>query len=499
MIRVLVVDDEILARVGIQSILENCGDIRVAGAFGLAGDALDFLKTNIVDIVITDIEMPYMSGLEFIRKIREQHLAEGIIILSCYDKFEYAKEAISLGTDGYLLKNSINQETIEKEIHRVYEMISQREARRRPENDGGPQPDQGGIKAVAIFQMPENGKQQMAAKLVNDIVAHYRMGYLIESVHGRSPFVIFEFPEEADQEARRELLEGYTEAILKNIFQYTNEMPYLAVSREFQELQGIPKGYEEAEDAAQMRFYKKDTQVFYAKDIRWSQERPGVLFDKKEFTGPEGIGAFERQLRSYLDQCRRERIRPKTVKEILTQSVSIFIYSVLREYFTDREIVWWNNRYPAVDTVISAKSADGLLEGLTKMMAGLRRELAEKLDRDGFFDVLDYIDKHCSARITLKELAEFKNMSVSLFIKKFKARTNMAPVQYINQKKIELVKEYLKEGTHTLGEIAELTGFSNENYMVRVFRKTTGKTITDYRKERVIGEAGNTAAKEESG
>ena len=62
MIRVLVVDDEILARVGIQSILENCGDIRVAGAFGLAGDALDFLKTNIVDIVITDIEMRRTGG-----------------------------------------------------------------------------------------------------------------------------------------------------------------------------------------------------------------------------------------------------------------------------------------------------------------------------------------------------------------------------------------------------------------------------------------------------
>ena len=112
MIRVLVVDDEILARVGIQSILENCGDIRVAGAFGLAGDALDFLKTNIVDIVITDIEMPYMSGLEFIRKIREQHLAEGNIILRCYDKVEYAKEATSLGMNGYLWANSINQETM---------------------------------------------------------------------------------------------------------------------------------------------------------------------------------------------------------------------------------------------------------------------------------------------------------------------------------------------------------------------------------------------------
>lgn len=97
MIRVLIVDDEILARVGIQSLLENSQEIQVVGSFNLASEALEFLKTTIVDIIITDIEMPYMDGLEFIRRIREQNLVQGVIILSCYDKFEYAKQAISLG------------------------------------------------------------------------------------------------------------------------------------------------------------------------------------------------------------------------------------------------------------------------------------------------------------------------------------------------------------------------------------------------------------------
>ena len=120
MIRVLIVDDEILARVGIQSLLENSQEIQVVGSFNLASEALEFLKTTIVDIIITDIEMPYMDGLEFIRRIREQNLVQGVIILSCYDKFEYAKQAISLGTDGYILKNSITREALEKEICSVY-------------------------------------------------------------------------------------------------------------------------------------------------------------------------------------------------------------------------------------------------------------------------------------------------------------------------------------------------------------------------------------------
>lgn len=109
MIRVLIVDDEILARVGIQSLLENSQEIQVVGSFNLASEALEFLKTTIVDIIITDIEMPYMDGLEFIRRIREQNLVQGVIILSCYDKFEYAKQAISLGTDGYILKTVLHR------------------------------------------------------------------------------------------------------------------------------------------------------------------------------------------------------------------------------------------------------------------------------------------------------------------------------------------------------------------------------------------------------
>ena len=102
--------------------------------------------------------------------------------------------------------------------------------------------------------------------------------------------------------------------------------------------------------------------------------------------------------------------------------------------------------------------------------------------------MLEYIEKNCASKITIKELADLKNMSLSLFTKKFKNKTENAPVQYINKRKVELVKEYLKKREYTLGEIAELTGFSNENYMVRVFRKVTGKTITDYRKELMMHE-----------
>ena len=112
MIRTIIVDDELLAGVGIQSLIHGKEDIDVAGVFNSAEEALDYLRENIVDIVVTDIEMGDMSGLELIRVIRNDHLADGVIILSCHDDFSYAQEAISQGTDSYLLKHSITEKLL---------------------------------------------------------------------------------------------------------------------------------------------------------------------------------------------------------------------------------------------------------------------------------------------------------------------------------------------------------------------------------------------------
>ena len=111
----------------------------------------------------------------------------------------------------------------------------------------------------------------------------------------------------------------------------------------------------------------------------------------------------------------------------------------------------------------------------------------EKLKAVGFTsysgNTVSYTHLNISSKVSVEVLAEQQSMSVSAFSKKFKEKTAMTPVQYINQRRIEKVKQYLKKQEYTLSEIAEITGFSNENYMVRVFKKMTGKTISDYRKK----------------
>lgn len=119
MIRTIIIDDEILARIGIQTFLEGKQDIAVQGTFSSSLDALGYLRgENQVDIVITDIEMPDMDGLAFIKAVREENLCAGIIIVSCHDNFSYAREALELGADSYILKQEVTEEKLNEVIEK---------------------------------------------------------------------------------------------------------------------------------------------------------------------------------------------------------------------------------------------------------------------------------------------------------------------------------------------------------------------------------------------
>ena len=103
--RVVVVEDEIRIREGIQGLLEMMGaDYEFAGCAenGILG--LQLIQKEKPDIVITDIRMPEMSGLEMLQEMQAQGISAKIIVLSAYSEFEYARQAMRLGVTEYLLK-----------------------------------------------------------------------------------------------------------------------------------------------------------------------------------------------------------------------------------------------------------------------------------------------------------------------------------------------------------------------------------------------------------
>lgn len=126
MLNVILVEDEYIVRRGMQVTIEwERHGFRLVGAVGNGQEALDLMEREPVDIVITDVRMPVIDGIELCRQIRSRGIKCEIIILSSYDNFEYAKQAMIYGARDYLHKPALTPESMIDTLTRVAGMRTQ--------------------------------------------------------------------------------------------------------------------------------------------------------------------------------------------------------------------------------------------------------------------------------------------------------------------------------------------------------------------------------------
>jgi two-component system nitrate/nitrite response regulator NarL len=117
-IRVVLADDHVFVRDGIKSLLENEANIEVVGEATDGLEALKIVEINKPDLLILDIRMPNMTGIEVVEKLRSQNNTVKIVMLSMHESEEYVLKSIRAGADGYLLKGSSKEEFL-KALHTV--------------------------------------------------------------------------------------------------------------------------------------------------------------------------------------------------------------------------------------------------------------------------------------------------------------------------------------------------------------------------------------------
>jgi len=117
-IRVVLADDHVFVRDGIKSLLENEANIEVVGEAIDGADALEVVAAHTPDLLIVDIRMPHLTGIEVVEKLRRENNNVKIIMLSMHESEEYVLKSIKAGADGYLLKGSSKDEFL-KALHTV--------------------------------------------------------------------------------------------------------------------------------------------------------------------------------------------------------------------------------------------------------------------------------------------------------------------------------------------------------------------------------------------
>jgi DNA-binding NarL/FixJ family response regulator len=112
-VRVFIVDDHPVVVAGLQSLLGQLPDIEVAGAVSSAFDAIPFLQANEVDVILLDINLPDISGIELCKRIHKEFPSLKILGISTFSERSYISRMIENGASGYLIKSASAQEIAE--------------------------------------------------------------------------------------------------------------------------------------------------------------------------------------------------------------------------------------------------------------------------------------------------------------------------------------------------------------------------------------------------
>ena len=109
-INILLADDHRILRTGLKLLLSSQGDFHVAAEASNGCEVLELLEKTPADIVLLDLSMPVMSGLDCLKEIRRRGLSVKILVLTMYSEQQYIKEVMTQGADGYICKDTIDTE-----------------------------------------------------------------------------------------------------------------------------------------------------------------------------------------------------------------------------------------------------------------------------------------------------------------------------------------------------------------------------------------------------
>ena len=118
-VQVVIVDDHVMVREGIKQLLEMDGDIRIIGEASDGEEGIRVVEKTDPDVILLDVNMPKMNGLEMLQKMKETGIRRKVLILTIHNEVEYLLKAIEIGVNGYVLKDS-ELAVLRKAIFSVY-------------------------------------------------------------------------------------------------------------------------------------------------------------------------------------------------------------------------------------------------------------------------------------------------------------------------------------------------------------------------------------------
>lgn len=503
MYKILLVDDEPLERAAMRLILtKNMPEIKICGEAENGFEALDIAEKTNPDIILIDINMPGMDGLETIQKMQERQYSSKFIILTSYSSFDYARQALRLGVEDFLLKPA-NAATVEDTIQKVFRTMSQETfildtQKRMKEKISEMQPvvQSDIFRAICdkekdvseMFRILDLSPREAFIAIIepqsDEKILYDRICRILDSktinyisrLH--SPIIDFLFFNQSDPPGidLKECIKSLTDI-----------SPSLSIgcSKKAKKIEDISRAYQEAVTALQECKKYKPGLIFYEDMETRKKERLPIdryvdLFCKQILLKDSDELKSLSEL-FFSDLSSKEVIsilgKQTYVYQILFQiskriSQKTGYYRLWEEIFTEKN-QFMENRDTASLKLHFLLIIDHMIEILKDNKMSRQDQIVKK--------TMTYIENLYDKTITLEDLSESLLLSPSHVSKVIKKTTGMNFSEILNNFRINKAMELLRKESLSIKEVTYRVGYNSQHYFSRIFKKETGFSPSDFR------------------
>lgn len=535
-IKVFLVEDEMVIRRGIK----NSIDWEKEG-YIFCGEASDgelaypMIIKEKPDILITDIRMPFMDGLELCKLVKKELPNIKILILSGYDEFDYAKEAIRLGVTEYLLKpissgkllealngvsESIRREKEDKDLVRKY-MEEMRENTEHEKQKFFEQMIAGNLSMADALETGKKYEMNLSAGMYNLLLFRFTLGeenrksgellgeaeYAIEKLTERLEYV-FEFQrgvegwafllmadnEEQMSERVKELSKDLEE-IMKN---YSTIAYFGGIGQPVARLRELEESFREAERALAARFTMELNRIISVEDIRMAQNVDtlddieitsfGEIEKTRTMLGKFLNNGAEDEIDEFVDVYINELPEENLKSVLMRQYIIMDAYIVMMSFCEKIEGIEGEMQAQSEELKNSMKTSQTLEEiknyirMLLKKIIGVRDTISGRRYSDIIEIAKDQIRKtYMSDEISLNTIAAEVGMSPSYFSSIFSKEMGKTFVEYLTEIRMDRAKELLMCSSMKTSEIGYEVGYKDPHYFSYIFKKTQNCTPKEFR------------------
>ncbi|WP_105618409.1 response regulator transcription factor [Vallitalea okinawensis] len=466
MYKVMVVDDEIWT---VKGIIASCqwGELGCKVVFDTTSpmEALNYMANHEVDIVLVDINMDEMNGLDLIKEARMKGVKSEFVIISGYGEFEYARSALQYGVFDYILKpvdRTILNDTIQNLVKSIQlkedthgeslwltiEKILNKDIRNFSDafSERGLEPKYSGFQVVII-------EGELSQQYMNKHFKSEQVLYITLPL-GQQKFLVFM---NSDNDLSKQLCED-TFNLKVGVSSYTREK------------EGIVRLYYEADCSFYNNFIAGPKAYVFEKNVSKGEAIIQNLITGNAARYYEIIETLALNKENY------------TIEEftLLYNSTAAWC----NYYYVDHVL----HNYTSYDEIYkNFKDVRELIEFLKDMVQGIKevQGIKDGIDKDeNIQEILDYIHEHYHENIYLSDLANEFFYNQSYISSLFKKHLDKTFTEYLKDFRMTKACGLLLETEHSITDIANQVGYSDYCYFSKIFKKSYGITPLQYRKGR---------------